>query len=125
MTPRQLALRFISGKYQGGEFPLGLQRRKSSSAARATSTWSWSRTWSRAATRASPAPSPQIVIEDLGSTNGTFVNGEKIARATLKEGDRVLIGTSILKVVALDPVGAHAPRAPRCRAPGAPRRRGR
>jgi hypothetical protein len=42
----------------------------------------------------------QIWIEDLGSTNGTFVNGEKIKRARLKEGDRVLIGTSILKVIA-------------------------
>ena len=44
----------------------------------------------------------QIWIEDLGSTNGTFVNGEKIKRARLKEGDRVLIGTSILKVIAGD-----------------------
>jgi hypothetical protein len=43
-----------------------------------------------------------IVIEDLGSTNGTFVNGEKIKRATLKEGDRVLIGTSILKVIVVE-----------------------
>ena len=43
-----------------------------------------------------------VVIEDLGSTNGTFVNGEKIKRAQLKEGDRVLIGTSILKVIVLD-----------------------
>jgi hypothetical protein len=41
-----------------------------------------------------------ITIEDLGSTNGTFVNGEKIKRTALKEGDRVLIGTSILKVIA-------------------------
>jgi hypothetical protein len=40
-----------------------------------------------------------ITIEDLGSTNGTFVNGEKIVRGQLREGDRVLIGTSILKVV--------------------------
>ena len=43
-----------------------------------------------------------IVIEDLGSTNGTFVNGEKIKRAQLKEGDRVLIGTSILKVIVVE-----------------------
>ena len=43
----------------------------------------------------------KIVIQDLGSTNGTFVNGEKIKRARLKEGDRVLIGTSILKLIAL------------------------
>src|SRR4029079_6233965 len=41
----------------------------------------------------------QIWIEDLGSTNGTFVNGEKIKRARLKEGDRVLIETSIRKVM--------------------------
>jgi len=32
-----------------------------------------------------------IVIEDLGSTNGTFVNGERIARRTLRDGDQVLI----------------------------------
>jgi hypothetical protein len=44
----------------------------------------------------------QIWIEDLDSTNGTFVNGEKIKRARLKEGDRVLIGTSILKVIAAE-----------------------
>jgi len=44
----------------------------------------------------------QIWIEDLGSTNGTFVNGEKIQRTRLKEGDRVLIGTSILKVISGD-----------------------
>jgi hypothetical protein len=43
-----------------------------------------------------------IIIEDLGSTNGTFVNGEKIKRAQLKEGDRVLIGTSILKVIVVE-----------------------
>jgi hypothetical protein len=41
-----------------------------------------------------------ITIEDLGSTNGTFVNGEKVQQGTLREGDRVLIGTNILKVVA-------------------------
>jgi hypothetical protein len=43
----------------------------------------------------------QITISDLGSTNGTFVNGEKVKRARLKEGDRILIGTSILKLVAV------------------------
>lgn len=42
-----------------------------------------------------------VSIEDMGSTNGTFVNGEKIQHATLQEGDRVLIGTSILKLVAI------------------------
>jgi hypothetical protein len=45
----------------------------------------------------------QIFIQDLGSTNGTFVNGEKVKRSKLSEGDRILIGTSIIKLVAADP----------------------
>src|SRR5690242_21721461 len=48
------------------------------------------------------ASGEQIVIQDMGSTNGTFVNGEKIKKARLKEGDRILIGTSIIKLMAVD-----------------------
>jgi hypothetical protein len=33
------------------------------------------------------------VIEDLKSTNGTYVNGERISRRTLKDGDVVTLGT--------------------------------
>ncbi len=47
-----------------------------------------------------------LEIEDFGSTNGTFVNGEKITKARLKEGDRVLIGTNIIKLVHRDHVAA-------------------
>jgi hypothetical protein len=44
-----------------------------------------------------------VYIQDMGSTNGTFVNGEKIAgRAQLHEGDRILVGTSIIKLVAVE-----------------------
>jgi len=40
-----------------------------------------------------------VMVEDLGSTNGTFVNGERLSAAhTLTEGDRVRIGTTILEV---------------------------
>ena len=46
-----------------------------------------------------------VLIEDLGSTNGTFVNGEKVKQARLKEGDRILIGTSILKLVVSSKIG--------------------
>jgi pSer/pThr/pTyr-binding forkhead associated (FHA) protein len=34
----------------------------------------------------------QLIVEDLGSTNGTFVNGRKVSRATLAAGDRVQVG---------------------------------
>src|SRR5262245_6157315 len=40
----------------------------------------------------------QMVIEDLGSTNGTHCNGERVTRHALSEGDKILLGsTTILK----------------------------
>jgi len=34
----------------------------------------------------------ELELEDLGSTNGTFVNGEKVTRTTLSDGDKLTIG---------------------------------
>jgi pSer/pThr/pTyr-binding forkhead associated (FHA) protein len=34
----------------------------------------------------------QVVLEDLRSTNGTFVNGQPVTRWTLQHGDEVLVG---------------------------------
>ena len=40
-----------------------------------------------------------LYIEDVGSTNGTIVNGTKIGNATkLKKGDRVKVGETTLEV---------------------------
>jgi len=92
-------LRFISGKYQGGEFPIVNDKPiivgRSSDLDMVLVEDMVSRKHARITMQ-----QDQIWIEDLGSTNGSFVNGEKIKRARLKEGDRVLIGTSILKVIA-------------------------
>ena len=42
---------------------------------------------------------PAIVLEDMGSTNGTLVNGHAIAQAvTLREGDEVQVGDTIMRV---------------------------
>jgi two-component system cell cycle response regulator len=38
-------------------------------------------------------------VEDLGSTNGTTLNGERVTRRELQEGDRVLFGHTVLKFV--------------------------
>src|SRR5262245_55909007 len=38
----------------------------------------------------------QIVFEDLGSTNGSFINGERAVHRVLEEGDKVQIGTSVI-----------------------------
>ena len=93
-------LRFISGKYQGGEYPLGEGQEivvgRSSELDMVLVEEMVSRKHARIA-----LTDGVITIEDLGSTNGTFVNGEKVDQGTLKEGDRVLIGTNILKVMGI------------------------
>jgi pSer/pThr/pTyr-binding forkhead associated (FHA) protein len=95
----RFALRFISGKYQGGEYPLAEGQEivigRSSELDMVLVEEMVSRKHARIA-----MSDGTINIEDLGSTNGTFVNGEKVQQGTLREGDRVLIGTNILKVVA-------------------------
>lgn len=96
-----LALRFISGKYQGGEFPLPEDGEivigRSSELDMVLVEDMVSRRHAKILVEAG-----DIFLEDLGSTNGSFVNGEKVSRTKLAEGDRILIGTSIIKVVASD-----------------------
>src|SRR5262249_42309539 len=40
-----------------------------------------------------------VVLRDLGSTNGTFVNDERIENYTLRNGDLVKIGRTIFKFI--------------------------
>ena len=37
-------------------------------------------------------------VEDLGSRNGTFVNGERVASADLRPGDEIRIGDMMLRL---------------------------
>ena len=46
-------------------------------------------------------------IEDLGSTNGTFVNEHQSKKATLKDGDQIKLGRSILKYMSGDNIEAN------------------
>jgi len=91
-------LKFISGKYQGGEFPLRPNREiiigRSSDLDMVLVEDMVSRKHAKITT-----DEHSVSIQDLGSTNGTFVNGEKIRAVRLKEGDRILVGTSIIKLV--------------------------
>jgi len=55
---------------------------------------------------------PQAFLRDLGSTNGTFVNGLRIETAHLKSGDRIQGGETVLEVeVTTDPAEEGAPTA--------------
>ncbi len=40
----------------------------------------------------------ELVVENLGSTNGTFVNDGSVERSTLKAGDRLRVGRVELTV---------------------------
>lgn len=39
-----------------------------------------------------------LLLEDLGSTNGTFLNGEEVQRGWLKPGDELAVGDSVFRV---------------------------
>lgn len=39
-----------------------------------------------------------VVVRDLGSRNGTFVNGARVEKARVKPGDRIRIGSSVIVV---------------------------
>lgn len=62
-----------------------------------------------------------IVIRDLNSTNGTFINGEKITEMVLKSGQMLRFGQVELKIDDGKPITAPAPApAPAAPAPAAP-----
>src|SRR6185312_9374603 len=65
-----------------------------------------------------------VVIHDLGSTNGSFINGDKISESVLKPGQTLKLGQIELQLVpdgapmpAMKPAPAPAPGAPSAPAP--------
>ena len=128
MTERAYALRFISGKYQGGEYPLQDARDlvigRSSDLDLVLIEDMVSRKHAKITLQ-----DGAITIADLGSTNGTFVNGEKVKKTQIKDGDRILIGTSILKLVTVQriaqPIDSRAAQQQLERTAAAQERRGR
>jgi hypothetical protein len=37
-------------------------------------------------------------LNDMGSTNGTFLNGKIVGKAKLKDGDQIQIGTAVIRL---------------------------
>ena len=63
---------------------------------------------SRVHCRLEIAPSGDLQVRDLNSTNGTFVNGERVEIAHLKSGDRLRVGR--VELVALHETDAASAR---------------
>jgi eukaryotic-like serine/threonine-protein kinase len=56
---------------------------------------------------------PRCFLRDLGSTNGTFVNGQKVSEVFLRSGDLIQGGQTVLEVqVASDSVAANISETP-------------
>jgi hypothetical protein len=66
---------------------------------------------SRAHARIDAGADGEHAIADLGSSNGTFVNGARVERATLRDGDVLRLGDCAFRVTTTAP-----PAAPRARA---------
>lgn len=49
---------------------------------------------SRKHARISMTPNQQVILIDLGSTNGTYVNGAKVSEQVLRDGDKLQIGSN-------------------------------
>jgi serine/threonine-protein kinase len=47
---------------------------------------------------------PRCYLRDLGSTNGTKVNGKEVRETAMKDGDRIKIGNTVLEVALKDVV---------------------
>lgn len=90
-------LRFVSGKYEGQEFPLEDGKTyiagRSSEVDLVLADDAVSRKHARFfKTRG------RLWVRDLGSRNGTLINGESVARHCLRAGDRIAIGSSLARV---------------------------
>ena len=97
----RFVLRFISGRYHGGEFPLAEGRRLMLGRDKKADLALADELVSREHAQMLPA-GDYVILQDLHSTNGTFVNGERISKSLLKPADQILIGTSIMKLLKAD-----------------------
>ena len=95
-------LRFVTGKYQGDEFPLipadgGYVVGRSSEVDLVLADDSVSRKHARFYFERG-----RTWLRDLGSRNGTTINGSALRHHCLREGDRIAIGSSLLSVATID-----------------------
>lgn len=97
-----LVLRFVTGKYSGRDFPL--EESRSFIAGRSTEAdlVLADDAVSRKHARFYPARG-RIWVRDLGSRNGTVINGTAASHHCLRPGDRIAIGSSLARFADVEP----------------------
>ena len=107
-----MAFLFISGKNKGKKFPLTQESPeiligRSQDAQMMIEDAKASPRHATLATTADP-----MVLKDLNSDHGTFVNGERVTEVRLKEGDRIRVGGVTFMLVSEGPFQPKPPPAP-------------
>ncbi len=93
------ALRFISGKYQGGEFPLRMHREIIIGRSSDLDMVLVEDMVSRRHAKICLSSDTRLEVIDGGSVNGTYVNGERIEAALLEDGDQIRFGSIRFQLV--------------------------
>jgi pSer/pThr/pTyr-binding forkhead associated (FHA) protein len=96
----QYVLRFVAGKDQGREFPLPQDLHIVIGRVSDVDVLLLDEKVSRKHAKIS-THGGKVMIEDLASRNGTFVNGARIRNTELKEGDQIIIGSSTIKLLSV------------------------
>jgi hypothetical protein len=96
----QYVLRFVAGKDQGREFPLPQDLYIVIGRVSDVDVLLLDEKVSRKHAKIS-THGGKVMIEDLASRNGTFVNGARIRSTELKEGDQIIIGSSTIRLVSV------------------------
>jgi len=102
-------LHFVSGKYAGTDFPLvgdAFVAGRSSEVDLILADDAVSRKHARFYKQRG-----LMFVRDLGSRNGTIVNGEAVRHRCLRTGDRIVLGASLCRVESRHPNELTAPRA--------------
>lgn len=95
-------LQFVSGRYEGQGFPLDDRRSYIAGRSSEVDLILADDAVSRKHARFYPSQG-RIWVRDLGSRNGTVVNGDSVDRHCLREGDRIAIGSSLVRVARAEP----------------------
>jgi pSer/pThr/pTyr-binding forkhead associated (FHA) protein len=98
MGRRRCVLRFLSGKYESAEFPV-VDSPTRIGRAKDLEMVLFDDAVSDEHARLS-IEGDTVWIEDLGSASGTYVNGAPIGRVALRLGDRIVIATHAMEVIA-------------------------